>query len=79
MARILLHDEIAAILTDNGNRWISEFEMAALVNARGHYKKTATAKTPDVRGFQVRLRARNYPNMFEADGNRIRLRGKRDQ
>ena len=73
MARILLHDEIAAILTDNGNRWMTTREIAALVNERGRYKKTARAKTPDVREFQIRLRARNYPCLFESDGKNVRL------
>ena len=73
MTRILLHDEIAAILTVNGNRWMTACEIAQWVNERGQYEKTVRAKTPDVRAFQIRLRARNYPKMFETDGNRIRL------
>ena len=74
MARILLHDEISAVLTDNGNRWMAACEIARLINERGVYEKTARAKTPDVREFQIRLRARNYPKKFETDGDLIRLR-----
>lgn len=73
MARILLHDEIAAILTNAGDRWMTACEIAGLVNERGRYEKTASAKTRDVQPFQVRLRAKNYPRMFETDGDRIRL------
>jgi len=72
--RVYLHDEIAAILTDNGNRWMSAEEIAALVNERDRYKKTAQAKTPDVQQFQIRLRTRNYSNKFDTDGDRIRLK-----
>ena len=73
MERLFLHDEIAAILTEGENRWMEAAEIARLVNERGQYKKTARAKTTDVREFQIRLRARNYPGMFETEGIRIRL------
>ena len=73
MTRIRLHDEIAAILTDNDNLWMTYGEISRQVNERGRYKKTATAITPEVREFQIRLRARNYPDKFEIDGDRVRL------
>ncbi len=44
MKRIRLHDEIAAILADNGNRWMTTREIAALVNERGRYRKRDGSK-----------------------------------
>ena len=73
MEKPFLHDEIAAILTEGDNCWMEAAEIARLVNERGLYKKTARAKTSDVREFQIRLRARNHPGLFETHGNRIRL------
>ena len=73
MGKIILHDEIAAILAEIGNRWMTARDIARMVNKRGRYKKTAKAKTPDVEEFQIRLRARNYSHLFETDGDRIRL------
>jgi len=72
--RIYLLDEINDILKENKNQWMTSKEIARLVNERGRYKKTTRAKTPDVKGFQIFLRARNYSHMFEIDDNkRIRL------
>ena len=73
MARILLHDEIAAILREYGKPWMTVDQIASLVNERGRYQKTSQAKTPDVRPFQIRLRTRNNPHMFETDGDRVGL------
>ena len=74
MGRLFLHDEIKAILTENGNRPMAAVEIARLVNERGLYEKTARAKTPDVREFQIRLRARKYPHIFDMDGDCISLK-----
>ena len=74
MNRIYLYDEIKDILVENGNQWMTSKEIARLVNERGRYKKTTRAKTPDVKAFQIFLRARNYSHMFEIDeSKRIRL------
>ena len=67
MSSVKLHDEILDILRSRGNGWMTTHEIAALVNERGRYKKTARAKTPEVRDFQIRLRARNYPHIFQTD------------
>ena len=72
--RLHLHDEISDILRSGENVWMTASEIAALVNERGRYKKTERAKTPEVRPFQIRLRAHNYQHIFEMDGTRIRLR-----
>ena len=76
MSRVKLHDEIVDILRSRGNGWMTTHEIAALVNERGRYKKTARAKTPKVGDFQIRLRARNYPHIFQTDRDRIRLLGR---
>ena len=73
MARVFLHDEMAAILAEHGDCRMTTSEIAHLVNERGIYKKTAKAKTPDVREFQIYLRAGNYLTMFESDGEKVRL------
>ena len=74
MARTFLHDEIAAILADNGGGWMAAAEIADLVNVRGVYQKTLRAKTLDVKAGQIVLRAWKYSNMFEINGYRVRLK-----
>jgi hypothetical protein len=65
-----LHEELAGILRDNGNRWMTTEELAAEVNERGAYaKRDGSAVT----AFQVHGRTRNYRHMFERDGSRARL------
>ncbi len=73
MTRVYLHDEIKAILIENGKGWMTASKIAQRVKERGIYKKTERAKTPNVEPFQVRLRAKNKPQMFELDGANIRL------
>ena len=65
MTRVLLHDEIAAILTDNGNRWMTAREIAALVNERGRYRKRdgSTVKPGQI---AARIAKPRYSHMFEA-------------
>ena len=72
MARVKLHDEMADILNENGNQWMTKDEIAALVNQRGRYQKTARAKRVDVSPGQIRLRALKYQHMFEIDRDRVR-------
>ena len=73
MTRPSLHEEISAILVENGNLWMTDSEIASLVNERGRYKKTERATVPDVREFQIRLRTLKRPQLFERDGHRVRL------
>jgi hypothetical protein len=65
-----LHDEIARILRDAGNRWMTTHEIAAEVNTARRYR---TRKGTDVTAFQIHGRTRNYGGMFERDGSRVRL------
>lgn len=70
-AHVTLHEEIAEILREAGNRWLTTTEIAERVNARGRYKKRdGTAVT----AFQIHGRTKNYPALFERDGSRVRLR-----
>lgn len=69
--RVLLHDEIADILHANGTEWMTTREVADQLNARGRYIKEDRSK---VRAFQVKLRAKNYPHLFDRDGSRVRLK-----
>lgn len=74
LPRVLLHDEIVAILTENNNKPMSASRIAFLVNERGFYKKKERAKTPDVKEFQIKLRVKNYPKLFVKQGEYIHLR-----
>ena len=73
--RTTLHGEIAAALEDNDNKWMTVDEIASAVNRPGRYEKTVRAPTPFVSPGQIRLRARNHPDMFEIDGAKVRLWG----
>jgi hypothetical protein len=70
---VTLHHELAAILRDNGNRWMATSELAHRVNERGIYRKRDGS---GVTAFQVHGRTRNYGQLFERDGAKVRLRGK---
>ncbi len=69
--RLTLHEEIVAILRENGNRWMSTTEIAEEVNRRGRYRKRDESRiTP----YQVHGRTRRYSHVFERDGSRVRLK-----
>jgi hypothetical protein len=68
--RVTLHAEIAAILRDRGTPMTTR-EIAEAVNARGVYpKRDNTPITP----FQIQGRTRNYPQLFDRDGQSVILR-----
>jgi hypothetical protein len=63
--------EIVEILRSSGNRWTTAQDIADAVNCR------ARCPRPDgrtVTNFQVRRHTRNYSNLFERQGCRVRLR-----
>lgn len=70
-SKITLHEEIARILSENGNRWMTTDELAAEVNTAGNYVKKDGSH---VAAFQIHGRTRNYAQLFERDGSRVRLR-----
>jgi hypothetical protein len=69
--RVLLHDEIARILRDAPDAWMTTDEIASAVNTAGRYRKRDGT---DVTAFHVHGRTRNYPTLFERQGSRVRLR-----
>jgi len=68
--QITLHQEIAAILREAGNRWMTTTEIAEQVNARGQYRRRDGGP---VTPFQVHGRTRQYRRLFARDGARVRL------
>jgi hypothetical protein len=69
---VTLHEEIEAILRENGGDWMTTRQIAEAVARRGRYiKKDGTS---DVSAFQVHGRTKNYPQLFERDGSKVRLK-----
>lgn len=68
---ITLCGEIAAILYEHGNKWMTADEIAAAVNEKGrcHHRNGGAVTV-----FQVRRQTRNYANIFERQGCSARLR-----
>lgn len=71
---ITLHKEIEDILKQQGKTWLTTAELAKLVNKRGRYRKKDGSK---VTAFQIHGRTRNYPDLFDRDGSRVRLKSSR--
>lgn len=73
--RVKLHDEIADILRENGNRWMTTEELARAVARRKRYvKRDGTSK---VTAFQIHGRTKesgSYAHIFERNGSKLRLR-----
>lgn len=73
--RLTLHVALEQVLRENGNRWMTVRELADEVNRRNLYrKKDGSLVEPN----QVHARAKNYDEVFEKDGSRVRLRGAAD-
>ena len=72
MDKVKLHDEIRGILVGNGNAWMTTREVATLVNQRGRYHK---GDGSEVTAFQIHGRTRNYPQLFERKGSKVRCKG----
>lgn len=70
--KVTLHEEIAAILREHDNQWMTTDQLARLVARRGRYIKRDG--TSNVSAFQVHGRTRNYSQLFERQGTRVRLR-----
>jgi hypothetical protein len=71
VTRITLHEELVAILRERGGGWMTTRELADAVNERGRYHKRDGSPVDD---FQVHGRTKNYPQLFDRDGSRVRLR-----
>ena len=68
---VKLHDELAAILDERGNPWMTTKELAVAVNERGIYQRRDGG---EVTPFQVHGRTRNYTHTFERSGSQVRLK-----
>lgn len=68
--RMTLHEEIATILRES-SRPMTTAELADAVNERGIYSKRDKTL---VTSFQIHGRTRNYPRLFDRDGQMVRLR-----
>ena len=71
MPKITLHEEIQDILIANNNVWMTTHEIAAQVNLRGRYRKKDGSEVTD---FQIHGRTRNYPKLFDREGQWVRRR-----
>ena len=69
--RLTLHEALAVLLQENGNDWMTVRELTNQVNARGLYQKRDGSP---VETNQVHARTKNYPQVFEKQGSRVRLR-----
>jgi hypothetical protein len=68
---LTLHEALAQVLREHNNAWTTARELADEVNARALYRKRDGSQ---VEANQVHARTKNYADMFEKDGSRIRLR-----
>ena len=71
LEHVTLHVEIARILKEAGNRWMTTLEIASAVNAAGRYRKQ---RRGSLTALNIHGRTRNYPALFERQGSRVRLR-----
>jgi peptidoglycan hydrolase CwlO-like protein len=69
--RRTLHDAMAQVLHEHGNRWMTVRELADEVNRRALYEKRD--RSP-VEPNQIHARAKNYSALFDKEGPRVRLR-----
>jgi hypothetical protein len=69
--RITLHDAIARVLQENGNRWMTVHELAVEVNRTGLYQKRDGSP---LEANQIHARTKTYDSLFEKDRSRVRLR-----
>lgn len=69
--QMTLHEAIAFLIKEGGNRWMSVKELATAVNERHLYRKKDGSP---VELNQVHARINNYEYLFEKNGPRVRLR-----
>ncbi|MEX1263848.1 MAG: GIY-YIG nuclease family protein [Actinomycetota bacterium] len=68
--KVTLHAEIADILREHGNPWMTTQEIADGVNERDRYRKRDGSA---VTAFQIHGRTRNYGHIFDRQGSQVRL------
>ena len=65
-----LHEELASVLSEQGNLWMTVTELTRAVNARGQ----TTRRGDPVMRITVDTRTREMVDVFEREGSRVRLR-----
>jgi hypothetical protein len=68
---LTLHEALVQILREHGNQWMTARDLTDEVNRRGLYTKRDGSA---VEVNQIHARTKNYEDLFEKDGGRIRLR-----
>lgn len=69
--RLTLHEALALVLRENGNDWMTVRELTDQVNSRNLYRRRDGSP---VEANQVHARTKNYPQVFDKHGSRVRLR-----
>jgi hypothetical protein len=69
--RLTLRAEIAEILREAGNVWMAPEEIVAAINDRGLF---VYRSGQEITTKLICRQTRNYPNLFEREGTRARLR-----
>ncbi len=70
-SRVTLHQAMATVLREHGNRWMNIRELGNEVNLRGLYRKRNGSEV-DINQFHARINS--YRGLFERDGPNVRLR-----
>jgi hypothetical protein len=68
--RLTLHEALALVLRESGNDWMTVRELTEQVNARNLYQRRDGSP---VEANQVHARTKNYPQVFDKSGSRVRL------
>jgi len=68
---LTLHEAMCQILAERDNRWMTVREIAEEANGRRLYRKKDGS---DIEPNQIHARAKNYDQLFEKDGPRVRMR-----
>jgi hypothetical protein len=74
---VTLHDAMADVLRAHGGGWMARDEIAREIASRDSFRRPSDGRHPP--SDQLRLRARNYPHLFERSDPawaRIRLRSR---
>jgi len=69
--RPTLHEAIERVLEENRNQWMEAKDIAHHINRRSLYRRGDGAS---VDSGQIQARTNHYPQLFEKQGARIRLR-----
>ena len=76
MAHVSLHADVAAVLRENGNRWMAPDILAMAVNDRRLFRHGPGHKRTTAREIISRITVREHRGRFERNGSRIRLAGR---